>query len=109
LAKEELVSEVVGEKWDDGKIRFSLVPWKGVEAVGEVAMYGLRKGYKKDSWKFVEGGFERYKDALVRHLVKELVGEHVDPESGLPHLYHVAWNALAVCHFLMEGKQSEKQ
>lgn len=98
-------SGVMGEKWDDGKDKPSLIPWVGVEAAVKVAMYGLKKGYKKDSWKFVEGGRERYWEAFLRHTVKVCRGEHIDPESGLPHYWHSLWNLMAVAHFDAEASR----
>jgi hypothetical protein len=32
----------------------------------------------------------------MRHLLAQAAGEINDPESGLPHAAHAAWNALAV-------------
>ena len=43
----------------------------------------------------VPDGVNRYTDALARHLLAEAIGEKVDPESGLYHAAHAAWNALA--------------
>lgn len=87
-----------GAKLDSGKNRLGLVLGGFAEAlqgVGLVGTYGANK-YTPDGWKYVENGRERYWDALWRHLFAYASGEIIDPESGLPHLSHAAWNALAV-------------
>lgn len=66
---------------------------KALYGVLEVATYGARK-YSRGGWQYVEDGFERYTDALIRHLLK-IPLEDRDPESGLYHFDHMAWNALA--------------
>lgn len=47
--------------------------------------------YGRDNWKEAdpEEGIERYQAAALRHMLAMLVGEHTDPESGLPHTAHV--------------------
>jgi hypothetical protein len=47
-----------------------------------------------DNWQRVENGFERYTEALGRHLLAE-GGQERDVESGMLHAGHAAWNALA--------------
>ena len=37
---------------------------------------------------------QRYLDAMMRHLRRWTSTDGLDPETGLPHLAHVAWNAL---------------
>ena len=87
-----------GAKLDAGKNRLALVEdgfAKALWAVGEVGTFGANK-YSDNGWMQVPGGIGRYKDALRRHLNKAAQGEDVDQDSGLPHLAHAAWNALAV-------------
>ena len=85
-------------KADAGKPRLSLVPRQIIYDIAAVRVYGNEK-YPEggpDNWKMVEP--ERYRDALFRHLLKYLdnpVG--VDPESGLPHLWHLACNVAFLC------------
>lgn len=40
-------------------------------------------------------------DAMQRHALAFWNGEDNDPESGLPHVGHVAWHALCLASFLM--------
>lgn len=77
-------------KADAGKIRPTLVPVCLIKAVAAVRLYGTKKYGDPDNWKRVE--VERYRDALYRHWLAYLDGEKDDPESGLPHLWHIATN-----------------
>ena len=46
-----------------------------------------------------------YKAALFRHLTAFEEGEIYDKESKLPHLAHMAWNAIALLHFSMKTEK----
>jgi hypothetical protein len=37
--------------------------------------------------------------AIGRHLTDWQIGEDVDPEDGLSHLAHAAWNCLALLEY----------
>lgn len=74
-----------------------------IEGVAAVSNFGATK-YAWDGWRGVPDGLNRYTDAMVRHLVAEAKGEVLDPESGLPHAWHVAWNALARTELLGENR-----
>lgn len=80
-----------GIKHDKGKPRWDLLPWEAVTDVVKIMTYGADK-YTPHNWKLVEP--ERYVAALMRHLVAHETGEQDDPETGFPHLAHVACNAL---------------
>jgi hypothetical protein len=64
--------------------------------IAEIFAYGARK-YERDNWKKVELG--RYYAALNRHLDAYASGENYDSESGFKHLYHAAWNCIALIWF----------
>lgn len=84
-----------GLKYDDGKPRWSLVMRGLRNAIGGlvgVLTFGAAK-YEANSWREVEDGYERYKDALYRHLHAIESGESIDPESGMYHWDHVMANA----------------
>lgn len=87
-----------GVKLDTEKPRMDLV-LRGfshaIEDVADVGTYGAHK-YTDDGWQSVENGIERYLSAMIRHYLKYRQGEMYDTESELPHLSHMAWNALAV-------------
>ena len=65
-----------------------------LEAVAQVSAFGAGK-YTWGGWRTVPDGVRRYGDALARHLTKEAVDGDHDPDSGLVHAAHTAWNALA--------------
>jgi hypothetical protein len=67
---------------------------RALEAVADVGTFGANK-YTRGGWQTVPQGEQRYMDALMRHLLK-MQREELDPDSGLDHLAHLAWNALAV-------------
>lgn len=91
----------------DDKLRWDLLPLDLVEKVVEVFHMGAKK-YEPNSWQGLENGFNRYKSAFFRHLVAFEKGQTTDPESGLNHMAHAAWNALAMLHFaIKEQSKSE--
>lgn len=65
-------------------------------AVADVSREGLHKYPTYEGWKQTPNGIPVYADALLRHVLAYAGGELVDPESGLSHLAHAAWNALAI-------------
>jgi hypothetical protein len=92
-------------KADVGKVRAGLLYTQfgdNLMEVAEVLTFGAAKYPKPpldDSWRDVPGGFNRYQDALYRHIHAYLTkGEVLDPESGRHHLAHAICNIL----FLME-------
>lgn len=60
----------------------------------DVGTYGARK-YARDNWLHVEGGVERYYEAVGRHVRDIMLGDWRDEESGCVNLGHIAWGILA--------------
>ena len=90
-------------KADQGKPCPSLCPVSLIEAVTAVRMYGTQKYGDPDNWKQVEP--ERYHQAMLRHILAAWNDPYkIDPESGLPHIAHVATNIA----FLLEMKEENK-
>lgn len=92
-----LAPNAPGAKLDAGKVRLHLVLGsfaRALHEVGRVGTYGAEK-YSDNGWLSVPKGEERYTDAMLRHYVKEQCGELVDPDTGIAHAAHAAWNALA--------------
>jgi hypothetical protein len=99
-----------GLKYDQGKQRPELVIRgfaNALKGVTRVATFGSQK-YTDDGWQGVENGIKRYTDALYRHLLAHHTGEKVDAESGLPHLEHAAWNALAILELSISKQEESK-
>lgn len=85
----------------DGKLRWELLPLSLIKEVVKVYHFGASK-YSPNTWQQLENGYERYKAALFRHLIAYEEGETHDPESGLHHLAHMAWNGLAMLYFALK-------
>lgn len=93
-----------GAKLDAGKVRAGLVNRgfaRALLAVGEVGTFGAEK-YTPHGWVEVPDGEARYTDALHRHLLQGALEDH-DPDSGLLHAAHAAWNALAVLELMLRS------
>lgn len=88
-------------KADYGKPRPTLVPVSLIQAVTAIREYGCSKYHDPDNWRKVEA--QRYRDALYRHWLAYLNGERNDPESGYPHLWHLACNVAFLIEMEMVG------
>ena len=91
-------------KADAGKLQLTLVPREIIREIAKVRMYGNAKypDGGPENWRRVEP--ERYRDAAFRHFLAYLDDSTgVDPESGLPHLAHLACNIA----FLLEMEDSK--
>jgi len=82
-------------KFDEGKLRYGLIPPSATKSLAEVLTYGAKK-YKPNNWK--NGEIDRYVDAAFRHWEAYRGGEFLDSESGLSHLSHLLTNIV----FLIE-------
>jgi len=98
-----------GAKLDAGKQRPALVLGafaNALKAVVEVGTYGAAK-YTPNGWLEVPDGIERYGEAKMRHQLAEMTGEVLDPDTGLRHAAHEAWNALARLELILRGERHE--
>lgn len=84
---------VAGRKDDQGKLRWSLLPWEALDTVVAVLCAGATK-YGDNDWRSVTNWRDRYDSALERHMVAWRRGETLDKDTRLPHLAH------AVCCLL---------
>lgn len=91
-----------GVKHDQGKTMWRYLPWKCLEYVVWIFMYGAKK-YAPGNWKKIDDPL-RYYDALQRHLKARSDGEYLDDESKMLHLGHMAWNAIALLWFELMKK-----
>ncbi|WP_197523842.1 dATP/dGTP diphosphohydrolase domain-containing protein [Burkholderia lata] len=90
--------QAAGMKFDGGKPRFDLLEFGCADAllgVVKVMTWAVEvKGYKPHSWQSVEDAYTRYTAAIRRHQNAKARGEVNDSESGFPHDWHIATNAL---------------
>lgn len=91
----------LGLRFNAGKSRPGLSsPW-AMEGLAKVSEYGARK---YAPWNWAKGlSWGETLDCLERHLIAFKKGEELDAESGLPHIDHLLWNAMALSHFQKLG------
>lgn len=94
-----------GAKLDSGKpsVYRGLLAYfpRACLAVAEVSTVGAKK-YAWKGWETVPDGFNRYSDALGRHIVYEHIDGSLDADTGLLHAAHTAWNAMARLELLLK-------
>jgi hypothetical protein len=84
-------------KYDKHKLRYDLIPGDALSALAAVYTFGSIK-YDDNNWrKGTRWG--RVFAALMRHAWAYWRGEIFDPESGLPHMAHVAWCCFTLINF----------
>ena len=78
-------------KDDAAKPRMDLIPPEALFAMADVLTHGAER-YGDRNW---ERGMDRGRivAALLRHLTAWMAGEDTDPDSGMPHSWHVLTNA----------------
>lgn len=94
-----------GTKYDEGKIRYDLLPPEGLESVAQVLTFGAAK-YEDRNW---EKGikYSRVFGALMRHLWawwNPFVSSK-DPETGYSHLAHAGCCLFFLIAFEARGMQ----
>jgi hypothetical protein len=87
-----------GNKFDDDKLDYALIPFRALDEVVKVLMFGAKK-YDEDNWKYVDNAKRRYLSACYRHVNALVDGEWLDKESGLPHAAHAVCCLLFVLWF----------
>lgn len=100
-----------GVKYDNGKPLVGtlcrIFPNALLE-VGKCIEFGTHKYPEVDNWQRVDDAFNRYQDAMIRHLLKHNIGKELDEETGLYHLSHMAWNALAILELYIRSKDETR-
>jgi hypothetical protein len=87
------------KKFDEGKIRYDLIPIEAFEDLARVGTMGAAK-YGDNNWRQGDGvSRDRLYAAAMRHIASWRKGELIDPESGLPHTAHAMWNLMAIAYF----------
>lgn len=93
----------VKNDFKDDKLRWDLLPMEEIEDIVRVYHAGAKK-YGPNRWQDLDNGFERYRAAMMRHLMEYMKGERVDTDTGALHLAQVAWNAIAMLWYDKHGK-----
>lgn len=104
---DKIIADGGGLRANAGKLRWSLLPMDAIEYLIRVFEHGAKK-YAPRNWERGQAWSTPY-DSLQRHLKAWWLGEDYDtgtpeePGSGLYHLAHVVWNALALLTFQLRG------
>ena len=89
-----------GVKYDEDKPEYGtfLMDFKEpLEELYKVWAFGKKK-YGLGNWKKLKNGYDRYKNALIRHFFKG--PSNLDEETGCFHATHMAFNSLAMIQFM---------
>jgi len=95
-----ITSETGGQKGQKPQ-QMSAIDPHAIMRVAEVAGFGAEKYSKLNYMRGFDWSLAY--DAAQRHLHEFWKGVDTDPESGLPHLAHAAWQCLALISFLERG------
>lgn len=99
-----------GKKYDNGKPMTGMMLSdfsKALTEVAKVSTYGCQKYGTPSGWKQVKDAVRRYRDAKCRHMLYGAT-TLLDEESGLLHMAHEAWNALAVLELELTKREQSK-
>jgi hypothetical protein len=89
-------------KASHGKVMLHLLPPAALYDIARVREFGSAK-YEPWDWTIGRNHTDYY-DAIMRHALAWLTGEDNDPESGLPHMAHLACTAMFLLEFARSGK-----
>ena len=96
------MSEKLGDRFNEGKPRWSLVPQSALIPMVRVLEFGAKK-YGDYNW--TKGlSIRETCESLKRHLDAFMEGEDDDPESKLSHIGHIQCNALFLS-WMMENRK----
>lgn len=107
MTKEEIKASDTGLRFNQGKVRWSLMHFKSMEPMIRVLEYGAQK-YDDHNWKKGLNPVEVL-ECLQRHVAALMDGEDTDKESGLPHIGHVLCNAMFYSYFTTINHQATQQ
>lgn len=99
MSNPEVEKATEGVRFDQGKLRYDLLPPDGIEELVRVYTKGAEK-YADRNW---EKGMAwgRILGSLLRHTYAFVKGETHDKETGCHHMAMAAWNCLALCVYDM--------
>ena len=94
-----------GDRFNTGKLKWSLVSWKALAPMVRVLMFGAEK-YDDHNWK--KGlKYTEVTESLQRHLNAFIEGEENDPESKLSHVGHILCNAMFLSYMSIYKKDMD--
>lgn len=95
----------VALRYNDGKLKWSLVHYGSLIPMVEVLMFGAQK-YSANNWMKPMDSKEIL-DSLQRHLASLMDGEPHDKESKLHHIGHILCNAMFYSYHNVINKDAE--
>ena len=96
---------MAGDRFNTGKLKWSLVSWKALAPMVRVLMFGAEK-YDDHNWK--RGlKYTEVTESLQRHLNSFIEGEDDDPESKLSHVGHILCNAMFLSYMSIFRKDMD--
>jgi hypothetical protein len=106
LHKESLTIDSLASHFDSGKLDILLLPNSGIEGIVRVFQRNTKEhGGKYDRFNWRKGIYwSKLCASLLRHTYRILAGEFIDPESGEPHVYHIAANAVMLGELMQTHK-----
>ena len=90
-----------GVKFDKNKPRMDLLPMDALLEIAKVLGFGAGK-YGDRNWE-LGMDFNRLRAAQMRHDAAVMMGEPIDPESGITHKAHKACDALMELALYLRG------
>ncbi len=93
-------------RYNEGKIRWSLVHFPSLEPMVEVLEYWSKK-YAEENWKKPMPK-KQILESMMRHLVRLMEDEELDSESWLPHVWHILANCMFYSYHSTHDKSTHK-
>lgn len=98
--------ESFGLRYNEGKIRVSLIPFEVILTLAKHYTIGAKK-YEDHNWR--KGlSYSETVDSMMRHFIAWQLGEKTDEETGAHHLDAAIWNLVALRYFEMYPEQYAK-
>jgi len=95
----------IGDRSNEGKLKWSLVSWKALAPMVKVLMFGATK---YSAWNWTKGlKYTEICESLLRHTHAFLEGEDDDPESKLEHVGHILCNAMFLSYMFLFKKDMD--
>jgi len=92
-------------RYNEWKLQWHLLHIPFIEWVIKVLEFGAEK-YSPDNWKKPMDR-NTVLDSQMRHQAALMKGEEIDSDSGLPHIYHLACNAMFYSYHMLESPPTE--
>jgi hypothetical protein len=97
-----------GTKFDEGKLRYGLLPSLALREVAAILTLGAET-YGPDNWRELDNLQSRFIDAAMRHIEEYRRGLVIDPASGMHHLAHAVCSLMFVVEHELRDDASEDE